>query len=183
MTKEVENAEKEFEEAVDGIDNIDPVELRELRKLGEEKTKELEEMGGSDWWLPETTEIFTATDNNNEKVLVKNADKDLLREITIKKIIPIGTELIDNDQYKGDRYLLVYVDIDTGEIMKTPLRGNLPKRLIEFTELTEDLLNRETAFTKDIQKKSAVAVKYWGAIYNKKDNQSYHSYTVKPLRE
>jgi hypothetical protein len=182
MTKEVENAEKEFEQAVDGNEGIDPVKLRELRELGEEKVKEFEEMGGSDWWLPETTDIFKSTDNKNEKVLIKNVDKGELREITIKKIIPIGTELIDNDTYKGDRYLLVFVDIDTGEVMKTPLRGNLPKRLVEFTDLTEEHLNRETAFDKEIQNNSAVAIKYWGAIYNKADNQSYHSYTVKSLK-
>jgi len=182
MTKEVETAKKEFENAVDGEETVDPVELRELRKAKEEKTEEIEKMGGSSWWLPETTEIFKSTENKNEKVIINDVDKDQLREITIKGIVPMGTELIENGNYKGDRYLLKYVNIDTGELEKTPLRGNLPNRLVDLTDLTEDHLNRETMFDKEVQKNSAVVIKYWGAIYSKEDNQSYHSYTVKPLK-
>jgi hypothetical protein len=178
MTK----AKEDFEKKVDGQEGIDPVELNDLRKAKEDKAEEIKELAnGSSWWLPDKTDIFEKGDNRNEVKLKDAAEEKAVEDITIRGIVPLATVLNEKNTYKGEKYLLKYVNIDTGEVEFTPLRGNLTNALIRETPLTEDLLNRETNFEKDVQKKSAVIVKYWGAIYNQENDQSYHSYTVKPL--
>jgi|AntDeeMetagen681_2_1112603.scaffolds.fasta_scaffold20590_2 hypothetical protein len=183
MTKEVEEAKGKFEKALEGEQTVDPVQLTELRRAKQEKSEEISEMeGGSSWWLPDTENIFEKGDNKNEINLKNSTSDQQKQQITFRGAVPIATVLNDHNQYKGDKYLLKYVNIDTGEIEFTPLRGNLNKQLLDKTALTKELLNRETNFNKDIQKKSSVLIKYWGAIYNKENDQSYHSYTVKSLR-
>jgi hypothetical protein len=97
-------------------------------------------------------------------------------------MVPLGCVLNENNDFKGDQYLLKFVDIDTGEVMYTPITGGIRSGLVRETPLTKDLLNRETDFDKETQKQSAVIVKYWGKIYNEEEDNSFHSYTVKSLK-
>jgi len=163
--------------------NFNPVELNELRESKKKKAEEIRDMAsGSSWWLPMNLSFFIKGEGNSLELKndYDHQDKDV-EEKTLKAMIPTACILNEKSDFQGDQYLLKFIDIDTGEIMYTPMTGGLKSGLIRETALTEDLLNRETEFDKETQKKSSVIVKYWGKIYNEDEKNSFHSYTVKTL--
>jgi hypothetical protein len=178
-------AKEKFEQQVDGNEGIDPVELNDLRSAKESKSEEIRELAnGSTWWIPDNEDFFEKGKKRNSLVLKSDYDHkdEEVEQKTIKGMVPLGCVLNENNDFKGDQYLLKFVDIDTGEVMYTPITGGIRAGLVRETPLTKDLLNRETDFDKETQKQSAVIVKYWGKIYNEEEDNSFHSYTVKSLK-
>ncbi len=158
-----------------------------LIEQDKEKAKKEVINAGLGWWLPEKSATLIKNDNNH---YVPDRDQlnenPRLAEEYFVYMQPIRLTVNDKSEYEQESLLMEFVDLQTGEIRETPLRGNLIYQLAKEEVLdmeTDQLIKVLRDDPESFDFSGMIRVRYVGKMYDDEKKRHYHTFTAKLLAE